>query len=155
MTSLRLNKYISSVVKLGSRNDADFWISSGKVSVNGRKAVLGAKVNPGDLIFIRDTVQGHRTFKVKSDPVLAFKSAFPRIFLYNKTKGQICDDTKTNNIFTTMYDSGVRSKLLALAPLDAMSSGLVVLTDSSELLRLTEKEKWQQTLHVSVVTIFI
>ena len=46
---IRLNKYISEA-GICSRRKADEWIEEGKVTVNGKPAVMGMRVNDSDEI---------------------------------------------------------------------------------------------------------
>jgi 16S rRNA U516 pseudouridylate synthase RsuA-like enzyme len=48
---MRINKYLAMEGR-GSRRDMDEVIRKGKVLINGRRAVLGDKVNEGDKIEI-------------------------------------------------------------------------------------------------------
>ena len=47
--AVRLNKFISES-GLCSRREADRFIEEGQVTLNGRLAVVGDKVNPGDSV---------------------------------------------------------------------------------------------------------
>jgi 23S rRNA pseudouridine2604 synthase len=49
--NLRLNKFISESGKT-SRRGADKWISEGRVTINGKVAQVGSKVEPGDEVCI-------------------------------------------------------------------------------------------------------
>ena len=46
---MRINNYISSV-GICSRRKADELITQGKVKINGKTAVIGQVVNPGDRV---------------------------------------------------------------------------------------------------------
>ena len=46
---VRINKYLAEQ-KICSRREADILIAQGKVKINGRKAVLGDKVDKGDKV---------------------------------------------------------------------------------------------------------
>ncbi len=49
---MRINKYLA-LEGRGSRREMDKIIAEGKVTINGREAVLGDKVNEGDKVEIK------------------------------------------------------------------------------------------------------
>ena len=60
---VRLNKYLSQA-GICSRREADVLIEGGKVSVNGKIADPGMRVNDLDKITVEDKPVGHREKKV-------------------------------------------------------------------------------------------
>ena len=46
---VRINKYLAKE-GIASRREADKLIAAGKIFINGAKAVLGSKVNQGDVV---------------------------------------------------------------------------------------------------------
>ena len=46
---IRINKYLSEA-GVCSRREADRHIEAGRITINGRVAVMGDKVSPGDLV---------------------------------------------------------------------------------------------------------
>ncbi len=67
MDGTRLNKYISEA-GVASRRAADRMVEEGRVSINGRTAVLGDKVAEGDEV----RVDGKVISPKKKDVVIAF-----------------------------------------------------------------------------------
>lgn len=68
---VRLSKRMSEL-GLASRREADAWIESGRVLVNGRPAVLGQKVGPADKITVAASAkaeQGERVTVILNKPV--------------------------------------------------------------------------------------
>ena len=49
--SVSLNKFLSQT-GICSRREADAWIESGRVTLNGTVAVKGNRVNPGDVVLL-------------------------------------------------------------------------------------------------------
>lgn len=48
---MRINKYLASS-GVASRRECDKLIQNGKVSINGKTAVLGTEVNEGDEVYV-------------------------------------------------------------------------------------------------------
>ena len=67
----RLNKYISEA-GVASRRAADRLVEEGRVTINGRVAVLGDKVSDGDVV----AVDGREVRPKGRDVILAFNNKF-------------------------------------------------------------------------------
>ena len=72
---VRLNKYLSQA-GICSRREADVLIEGGKVSVNGKIADPGMRVNDLDKITVEDKPVGHREKKVVLAPLISKHFAF-------------------------------------------------------------------------------
>ena len=109
---------------LGSRREMEQWIREGRVSVNGVKAQLGARVGPRDHI----RVDG-RPLRLRAEGKL------PRVLLYHKPEGEIVsrdDPAGRASVFDRLPP--VRgAKWLAVGRLDYNTGGLLVLTTAGEL----------------------
>ena len=81
---VRLNKYLSQA-GICSRREADVLIEGGKVSVNGKIADPGMRVNDLDKITVEDKPVGHREKKGGAGLLQAGWSDLYR-------KGQACPD---------------------------------------------------------------
>jgi len=117
---MRLNKYLAHA-GYATRRSADALIEAGRVFVNGKKAVLGQKVDASD----RVELKGHDT------------SHF-RYLLYYKPRGVITHSPGENeeDIGTRIQkDHGV-SGLFPVGRLDKESEGLILLTNDG---RVTER----------------
>ncbi|NCU40429.1 rRNA pseudouridine synthase [Candidatus Saccharibacteria bacterium] len=113
--SVRINKFLAHSIGL-SRREADSAISSGRVTINGRKAVLGATVSSGDHIAL-------------DGRTVSLKSSYTYILL-NKPVGYLSSRRSQGGV-PTIYDL-ILPKYNALKPvgrLDKNSSGLLLLTD--------------------------
>ncbi|MBI3041484.1 MAG: pseudouridine synthase [Betaproteobacteria bacterium] len=133
MTNIRPTSASTSTVKLqkalaqaglGSRREMEQWISAGRVTVNGVKARLGARVGASD--------------EVKVDGRLvraAVSSRLPRVLLYHKPEGEIVsrdDPAGRPSVFDKLPQLR-GAKWLAVGRLDFNSCGLLVFTTSGEL----------------------
>lgn len=118
MTSLRLNKYIA--LHTGtSRREADEYIASGRVSVNGHEAKLGSQVTPEDTVTFDGTLLSH--------------SAAHLYLTFHKPAGYVCSRRQQGDI-PTIY-SLLPEKYHHLKPvgrLDKDSSGLILLTNDGD-----------------------
>ena len=113
----RLNKYISEA-GVASRRAADRLIEEGRVTLNGRAAVVGDKVMEGDVV----AVDGKQLKKEEEDIILAF----------NKPRGITCTsnpDDKDNVIDFINYPK----RIYSVGRLDKESQGLLLMTNNGEL----------------------
>ena len=112
---MRINKYLAHK-NLCTRREADTMIEAGKVTINGRKAVLGDKVSETD------------------DVKVLFRQKKHRYFAYNKPRGIITHspDKDEKDIKQSVPIQGV----FPVGRLDKDSQGLIILTDDG---RVTDK----------------
>ncbi len=118
MSPTRLNKFL---VQLGvcSRREADRWIESGKIQVNGKTATLGQKV------------AGTEKITIAKKP-LSLKKPKRVILAYHKPVGIICTsdpNAKDNIIQAVNYPE----RVFSIGRLDVASSGLILLTNDGDL----------------------
>lgn len=114
----RLNKFL---VEQGvcSRREADRLIEAGKITVNGRKAIMGEKV------------EGTEEIVVNGKKVSAEKKQ--RVYLaYNKPVGIICtsDPKAQDNIIEAIH---YPERIFHVGRLDVASSGLILMTNDGEI----------------------
>jgi len=110
---MRINNYISSA-GLCSRRKADELIRAGKVTINGVVAVLGATVNPADLV----AVDGQILQPVKTDIYIAL----------NKPRGII--STTERQVKGNIIDFvNHPERIFPVGRLDKDSEGLILLTN--------------------------
>ncbi|HYE81154.1 MAG TPA: 23S rRNA pseudouridine(2604) synthase RluF [Clostridia bacterium] len=115
--SIRINKYISEK-GLCSRREADELIRQGQVTINGKKAEMGSKVYPGDIVKLEG-----KALKPKEPPVyLAF----------NKPAGIVCttDQRERDNIIDFI---GFPKRIFPVGRLDKESEGLIFLTSDGDI----------------------
>ncbi|HPN96286.1 MAG TPA: pseudouridine synthase [Candidatus Moranbacteria bacterium] len=111
---MRINKYLAQK-NVASRREADALIKSGKVTINGRKAVLGDKIEEADLVEINPD----------------FKKEY--IYLaFNKPKGIITHSPqgKEKSIADILNFS---RKVFPVGRLDKDSHGIIILTNDGRI----------------------
>lgn len=115
---MRINKYLAAS-GVASRRECDNLIRDGKVTVNGKKAVLGTDIGDGDEIF----VNGNKITVKKNE-----------YYILNKPKGYICsvsDDKGRKTVLDLMPENVGR--IYPVGRLDYDSEGLLILTTDGEL----------------------
>jgi len=108
----------------GSRREIESWIEQGRITINGRPARLGDRIDPDD------------TIKIDGKPVRRIHQPAPlKILAYNKPEGEICtrDDPEGR---ATVFDKLPRisnGRWIIVGRLDINSSGLILFTTDGEL----------------------
>jgi 23S rRNA pseudouridine2604 synthase len=115
----RLNKYISQS-GLCSRREADRYIESGKVFINGKKVAIGEQVSPGDTV----TVNG-QTIPPRDEERLIFIALNKPIGIVSTT-----ESTERSNIVDYINHS---TRIFPIGRLDKDSQGLIFLTNNGDL----------------------
>jgi 23S rRNA pseudouridine2604 synthase len=118
-SSIRLNKYISES-GLCSRREADRYIEQGKVLINGRKAIIGDQVKPGN----RVVVNGHALEPMKADDLI--------FIALNKPVGIVSttEEGTRDNIINFVNHS---KRIFPIGRLDKDSQGLIFLTNDGDI----------------------
>jgi len=119
----RLHKLLA-LAGLGSRRDMEELIASGRVTINGETAQVGAGVTQYDVVRLDS-----RILK------LPFEAELPQVLIYHKPEGEIVsqDDPEGR---ATVFDKLPRikqGKWIAIGRLDMNTSGLLIFTNSGEL----------------------
>ncbi len=116
---------------LGSRRELETWIAAGRISVNGQRAELGARVSERDII----RVDGRRVGRVGRGGRYDTRGPRTRVLAYHKPPGEV----------TTRHDPEGRPTVFQALPrlstgrwipvgrLDINTSGLLLLTNDGEL----------------------
>lgn len=114
---VRLNKFISEA-GVASRRAADRMVEDGRVTINGRRAVLGDRIMDGDKV----AVDGKLISKVEEDIILAF----------HKPRGITCTSNPDDpdNIIDFI---GYPKRIYSIGRLDKDSEGLILMTNNGEL----------------------
>lgn len=117
---MRLNKYLSDSGAC-SRREADTLISEGRVTVNGKPAILGTQVNEGDDVRLDgDRVGGAR------------KNKKPVYIALNKPTGITC--TTERHVAGNIIDFvNHPERIFPIGRLDKDSEGLILLTNDGDI----------------------
>ena len=113
----RLNKYISSS-GFCSRREADRFIEEGRVTVNGKRAVVGMRVLPGQ--------------KVRVNGELIVNDIEPIYIAFNKPVGVVSttDPQEKDNIVNFIRHE---QRIFPIGRLDKDSQGLILLTNDGDI----------------------
>lgn len=117
--SSRLNKFISQS-GLCSRRDADRFIEQGNVHINGKRAQVGDRVNPGDKV----AVNGQKIEPMEAELLVLIALNKP-VGVVSTTEGD-----ERNNIVDFV---GHSSRIFPIGRLDKDSQGLIFLTNNGDL----------------------
>ncbi len=117
--SISLNKFISNTGKC-SRREADKLIEQKRIKINGKLALLGNRVAPGD----RVTLDG-KLINVKAAPTTLYLA-------FNKPIGIVCttDPKERQNIIQYINHP---QRLFPIGRLDKPSQGLIFLTNDGDI----------------------
>jgi 23S rRNA pseudouridine2605 synthase len=139
-TMERVQKFLSSA-GIASRRKAEEFIKSGQVTINGRKARLGDKVNPNvDVV------------KVYGKLV---KPADNKIYLaLNKPAGYVVSksDPKHRKTVFDLLPAQVRGKVWNIGRLDYDTEGLLILTNDGDLTQALAHPKYEHQKEYEVST---
>ncbi len=114
---IRLNKFISEA-GISSRRGSDRIIEEGRVTIDGRSAVIGDKVYPENRVF----VDGKEIERVKEDIILAFY----------KPVGITSTSSPTDKDNVIDY-IGYPRRIFSIGRLDKDSEGLLLMTNNGDL----------------------
>ncbi len=117
MEGVRLNRFISEA-GVASRRAADRMVEDGRVTINGRIAVLGDKVLDGDVV----AVDGKPVSRKSADIIIAF----------NKPRGITCTSSPDDPDNVIGY-IGYPERIYSIGRLDKDSEGLLLLTNNGDL----------------------
>lgn len=109
---------------IGSRREMEKWIEAGRISVNGKLATLGDRVEPADKI----RVDGNPLNTPNDAPAC-------RVLMYNKPEGELCS-RKDPEGRATVFDrlpAIKNGRWIAVGRLDINTSGLLLFTNDGEL----------------------
>ena len=129
---IRLNRYIANS-GICSRCDADIYIRSGNVKVNGEVITeMGFKVKPGDVV----NFDGTEITPGKKEYYLLNK---PKNFT---TSGE--DSGSAHNVLE-LLKSATRTKLQPIGRMDKSTTGLLILTNDTDLILKFSKPQQKST----------
>lgn len=120
----RLNKWLS---RMGvcSRREADRLIEQGLVLVDGRPALMGQKVMPGQSVFCNGReVSGQSDWENVPRPVL---------LAVNKPKGIVCTTSDKDRAMNIVEFVNYPQRIYPIGRLDKDSEGLLLMTNQGDL----------------------
>ncbi len=129
---MRINKYLA-LQKYCTRRDADALISAKKVTINGRLAQLGDKVQESDAVKV------------------TFKPRTYRYFAYYKPRGVITHSPQGDE--TEIADMIPEKDVFPVGRLDKDSFGLIILTDDGRLTDALLNPDYEHEKEYEVMTI--
>ncbi|MDH5256505.1 MAG: pseudouridine synthase [Gammaproteobacteria bacterium] len=124
VTGERLQKVLAQA-GYGSRREIERWIELGEVKLNGNKATLGDRYNPGDLLKVKN----------KLVPESRLKAKHSRVIIYHKPVGEVTtrsDPEGRATVFDNLPKLGA-ARWIAVGRLDINTSGLLLFTTDGEL----------------------
>lgn len=110
---------------IGSRRSMEDWIASGRVSVNGKKAKVGDRIEKGDVL----RVDGHAMNYEGEEEVSR------RMILYYKPEGEVCTRTDPEGR-PTVFEKLPKlnnERWVAVGRLDINTQGLILFTTDGDL----------------------
>ncbi len=120
----RLQKVLAQA-GLASRRQIESWISAGRITVNGKLAKLGDKVD----FKAKICVDG------KPISIQAPTQALPKVLLYNKPEGEVCtraDEKGRTTVFANLPQLQ-HGRWVMVGRLDINSAGLLLFTNDGNL----------------------
>jgi 23S rRNA pseudouridine2605 synthase len=117
----RVQKFISSA-GIASRRKAEEFIKSGQVTINGKKAKLGDKVDPD-----KDTVKVYGKLVQPAEEKIYIMMNKPQGYVVSKS------DPKGKKTVFDILPEDIRSKVWNVGRLDFDTEGLLILTNDGEL----------------------
>ncbi|MBP9742984.1 MAG: rRNA pseudouridine synthase [Burkholderiales bacterium] len=120
---MRISKALA-MSGVGSRRHCDSLVNAGHVTVNGKIATLGLKLEPSDRI----QVYGHAV-------IIKWQDRLARIVIYHKPEGEIISraDPKGRQSVFDKIPILKNKRFVAIGRLDFNTSGLLIFTTSGEL----------------------
>ncbi len=123
-TSERIQKILAER-GIGSRREIEKWIDAGRISVNGKVAKLGDRINDHDKVCIDGSL-------LRSDRSSTQKT---RVIAYHKPAGEVCT-RKDEQGRKTVFDHLPRinnSRWVSIGRLDINTLGLLLFTNDGQL----------------------
>lgn len=115
--SVRINKYLSEA-GVCSRREADRQVEAGRVTINGKTAVMGDRVFPGDVVRY-----GKKVVSKEDEPIL---------LVVNKPEGIVCTAEKREKDNIVDYIKYPK-RIYPIGRLDKSSHGLLLMTNQGDL----------------------
>lgn len=110
---------------VASRRQIENLIAEGKLLLNGKQAVIGDQVSPGDVVMLEG-----KKIVIRND-----ENQLPRVIAYHKPEGEICsrNDPQGRPTIFDKLPHILHARWVAIGRLDINTAGLILLTDNGEL----------------------
>ena len=110
---------------IGSRREIEGWISEGRISVDGKKATLGDRVEPEQVVRVDGRIISH----------IAKEGGRRRVLIYHKPEGELTTRTDPKGRKTVFDGLPLlrNGRWVAIGRLDINTAGLLLLTTDGEL----------------------
>lgn len=129
MEEIRLNKFLSEM-GVCSRREADRFVESGRVLVNGKPAELGQKIRETDEI----TLDGK--------PVAAEQKDKPVLIAFNKPRGIVCTTSAKDRATNIIEYINYPVRIFPIGRLDKESEGIILLTNQGDLVNKINRQRY-------------
>ena len=129
MEEIRLNKFLSEM-GVCSRREADRFVESGRVLVNGKPAELGQKIRETDEI----TLDGK--------PVAAEQKDNPVLIAFNKPRGIVCTTSAKDRATNIIEYINYPVRIFPIGRLDKDSEGIILLTNQGDLVNKINRQRY-------------
>lgn len=129
MEEIRLNKFLSEM-GVCSRREADRFVESGRVLVNGKPAELGQKIRETDVI----TLDGK--------PVAAEQKDKPVLIAFNKPRGIVCTTSAKDRATNIIEYINYPVRIFPIGRLDKDSEGIILLTNQGDLVNKINRQRY-------------
>ena len=129
MEEIRLNKFLSEM-GVCSRREADRFVESGRVQVNGKPAELGQKIRETDEI----TLDGK--------PVAAEQKDKPVLIAFNKPRGIVCTTSAKDRATNIIEYINYPVRIFPIGRLDKDSEGIILLTNQGDLVNKINRQRY-------------
>ncbi|MBS6395716.1 MAG: pseudouridine synthase [Clostridiales bacterium] len=118
---IRLNKYMSEA-GVCSRREADRLAEQGRVTVDGRKAVVGMQIEEGQQV----ALDGKPVEKDKKDRII--------LLAVNKPRGVVCSEVSQGNDVNIIEFLQYPKRITYVGRLDKDSEGLLLMTNRGDII---------------------
>ena len=122
MVSEKLQKILARA-GCGSRREIERWIKEGRITINGRTAIIGDRASLED------------TIRVDSKNIHLTENQRVRVIVYNKPEGEVCtksDPEKRKTVFDSL-PTVKGERWIAVGRLDISTTGLLLFTNNGDL----------------------
>ena len=120
-SNIRVHVYLSRL-GLGSRRELESWIREGKISVNGKPAVLGQLIDPK-----------HDKIKVRGKLIAGKTTQEALVLALHKPRGVLSTAKDPEGRDTVMRLLPPKPRLFSVGRLDLNSEGLLLFTNDGDL----------------------